>query len=299
MPRHRGGARRLRRVLDGSDQGAFGSEQAAREPPLPARPVTGCYPPLFPPHEGRRGDLRLWPTEGAYRPSATCPVQQSRHLAPWPVGLFCRWAAHMQLVWDEVLRLVSMSAERPAVGCSRASPANHAARWSLICMREFGRRTLPWLACGWKRPEYGQRVRRQRRTVCREMSGTDVYSDIPEPGRHPHLVRCGWFWAWAAVGAIGAVGLLSLGPIALAPAMVAGVAMTRSRHGSRSAFGLLAGAGLLLLYVAYVQRDGPGTTCWHTAAARGCDQHLNPIPWLVVGIVLLVGAVVAQTRHAA
>jgi hypothetical protein len=32
--------------------------------------------------------------------------------------------------------------------------------------------------------------------------------------------------------------------------------------------------------------------------ASGCGHHLNPIPWLVVGIVLVVGAVIAQTRHA-
>jgi hypothetical protein len=111
-------------------------------------------------------------------------------------------------------------------------------------------------------------------------------------------VRCGWFWAWATVGAAGALGLISLGPIALGPAFIAGVAMSRSRTGSGSAFGLFAGAGLLSLFVAYVQRDGPGTTCWHTATASGCDQHLNPIPWLVIGIVLVVGAVIAQTRHA-
>lgn len=73
--------------------------------------------------------------------------------------------------------------------------------------------------------------------------------------------------------------------------------MSRSRTGSRSALGLVAGAGLLSLFVAYVQRDGPGTTCWHAATASGCDQHLNPIPWLVVGIVLVVGAVIAQSRR--
>jgi hypothetical protein len=89
----------------------------------------------------------------------------------------------------------------------------------------------------------------------------------------------------------------SLGPIALVPAFIAGGVMSRSRTGSRSALGLLVGAGLLALFVAYVQRDGPGTTCWHTASASGCDQHLNPIPWLVAGIVLVIGGVIAQSRH--
>ena len=60
---------------------------------------------------------------------------------------------------------------------------------------------------------------------------------------------------------------------------------------------LLAGAGLVSLFIAYVQRQGPGATCWHTATAAGCDQHLNPIPWLVVGLLLLIGAIIAQNRH--
>ena len=126
---------------------------------------------------------------------------------------------------------------------------------------------------------------------------TDAYSSSRRLGGHPRVVRCGWFWAWATVGAAGGLGAISLGPIALAPSFIAALAMSRSRSASRSAFGLIAGAGLLSLFVAFVQRDGPGTTCWHTALASGCDQHLNPVPWLVAGIVLVVGGVVAQARR--
>lgn len=61
-----------------------------------------------------------------------------------------------------------------------------------------------------------------------------------------------------------------------------------------SAFGLLTGAGALLLCVAWVQRDGPGTTCWHTATGAGCDQHLNPLPWLLTGIALVAAGLIAQ-----
>ena len=110
-------------------------------------------------------------------------------------------------------------------------------------------------------------------------------------------MRCGWFWAWAAVGGIGALGVVALGPIALVPAAIAGAGMARSRNSGQSRFGLLAGAGLLLLIVAYVQRAGPGTTCWHTATASGCDQHLNPIRWLVAGALLFIAAVLGQMRH--
>jgi hypothetical protein len=49
--------------------------------------------------------------------------------------------------------------------------------------------------------------------------------------------------------------------------------------------------------VAWVQRDGPGTTCWRTATASGCDQHLNPLPWLLAGAALFVAGFVAHARR--
>jgi len=116
--------------------------------------------------------------------------------------------------------------------------------------------------------------------------------------RIPHAITCLWFWIWAVVGATGALGLVSLGPLALVPAIIAAAAMARNPSVRRPALGLLAGAGFLSLFVAYVQREGPGTTCWHTATASGCDQHLNPIPWLVVGLALVIGAAVTQQRNA-
>ena len=68
-------------------------------------------------------------------------------------------------------------------------------------------------------------------------------------------------------------------------------------HVAGSAFGLLTAAGVLLLFVAWLQRAGPGTTCWQTATASGCDQHLNPLPWLVVGLAALVGGIVGHARR--
>jgi hypothetical protein len=65
----------------------------------------------------------------------------------------------------------------------------------------------------------------------------------------------------------------------------------------RSAFGFLTGVGLPLLWVAYVQRQGPGTTCWHTASSAGCNQHLNPVPWIIASITLVLTGVITQARH--
>jgi hypothetical protein len=105
----------------------------------------------------------------------------------------------------------------------------------------------------------------------------------------------GWFCVWGAVGAAAALGIVSLGPLALVPAILAAAILLRHREGRRrSAFGLLSGVGVILLIVAWVQRSGPGTTCWHTATSSGCEHHLNPIPWLIVGLGLLVAGVLAH-----
>jgi hypothetical protein len=107
----------------------------------------------------------------------------------------------------------------------------------------------------------------------------------------------GWFFVWALLGSAAALGTVSLGPLLLLPTALVAVFVWRRPQARRSAFGLLTGAGTLLLYVAWVQRDGPGTTCWHTATASGCDQHLNPLPWLVLGIVLVAAGFAAHARR--
>ena len=111
-----------------------------------------------------------------------------------------------------------------------------------------------------------------------------------------HLVACAWFWAWALVGVgfafsfVSFLGLLTILPVAL-------VIFLLVRLHPINGFGLLSGAGVMLLVVAYLQRQGPGTTCWHTATASGCDQHLNPIPWLVAGLVCFTAGVAGHARR--
>src|ERR1051326_2650679 len=99
--------------------------------------------------------------------------------------------------------------------------------------------------------------------------------------RLDHLVGCGWFWAWALVGGATALAAVSLGPLLFIPALaVAGFMASRPRI-RNSAFGLLSGAGALCLFVAWLHRQGPGTVCWQKGTASGCDQYLDPRPWLV------------------
>jgi amino acid transporter len=109
----------------------------------------------------------------------------------------------------------------------------------------------------------------------------------------------GWFLVWVLLGSSLALATVSFGPLLLIPTALLGVFLWRRRPAARrSAFGALTGSGLLLLYVAWVQRDGPGTTCRHIQpAGMQCDQHLNPLPWLVIGIVLIVAGIVAHARQ--
>lgn len=113
-----------------------------------------------------------------------------------------------------------------------------------------------------------------------------------------HVIGWRWFWVWALLGCAAAVGAVSIGVLVLAPVALAG-ALMMSRPAIRgSAYGFVTGVGALLLYVAWVQRAGPGTTCWHTATASGCDEHLNPLPWLLIGIATFIGGIVAHATQA-
>ncbi len=111
----------------------------------------------------------------------------------------------------------------------------------------------------------------------------------------------GWFAAWVVVGCALAVGVVSfaIGPFVLIPAAVAGVLLIRKPAARRAAYGALIGIGLLLLYVAYLNRQGPGVTCSQHGTTSGCDEHLNPLPWLALGLAFIVGGFLAHRlrRH--
>ena len=114
--------------------------------------------------------------------------------------------------------------------------------------------------------------------------------------RLDHLAGCGWFWAWALAGCGLAFGMISfaLGPLVLLPSLGVAVALASSARGRQSVFGLLTGAGVVCLFAAWVQRRGPGTACWRKEMSSGCDQYLDPRPWLAIGLALFLGGIVAH-----
>jgi hypothetical protein len=106
---------------------------------------------------------------------------------------------------------------------------------------------------------------------------------------------------WVLAGAGLALATISFSVLILVAVAIGVAVLATRRTVVQSAFGLVTGAGVLLLYVAYVQRRGPGTVCWQTATAFGCEDYLNPWPWLVAGVVLVcvgVGAHIGQMRRA-
>ena len=102
------------------------------------------------------------------------------------------------------------------------------------------------------------------------------------------------FVVLALIGAAFVVGFLTLSILFVVPFAVGVVVMVVRPNIVKSSSGLIAGAGLVLIFVAYVQRRGPGTVCWQTATASGCDEYLNPWPWLVIGLMLVCAGILAQ-----
>lgn len=105
-----------------------------------------------------------------------------------------------------------------------------------------------------------------------------------------------WFAAWVLVGCALALGVVSfaIGPLVLIPAAAIAALMIRKPNARRGVYGALIGVGLLLLFVAYLNRGGPGVTCWQRGTTSGCDDHLNPLPWLFLGLAFIVGGFVAH-----
>ena len=98
---------------------------------------------------------------------------------------------------------------------------------------------------------------------------------------------------WGAVGALvglGVVGILSIGIFALMLALllaVVGVLLPASR--SAAVVAVVPGLGVLPLLVGLSNLGGPGERCVSTASSSSCSELLNPWPFLVPGLVLIVG----------
>ena len=109
-----------------------------------------------------------------------------------------------------------------------------------------------------------------------------------------------YLW-WAATGALvslGVVSLLTIGIFLLAGAallVVAGCSLAATRNGGH--VGALAGASVAPLYIAWLNRHGPGTFCEPLGVdGTHCGEQWSPWPFLAVGLALLAVAVTVAVR---
>ncbi|WP_371671943.1 hypothetical protein OG985_32600 [Streptomyces sp. NBC_00289] len=107
-----------------------------------------------------------------------------------------------------------------------------------------------------------------------------------------------WFLAWLAIGAAAGLGVLTIptiGPYVLLISVAAALGVATRRRSAAGLPGLLSGVGLPLLYVAYLNRHGPGTVCTTTATGQSCVDEWSPWLWLAAGGALLLAGAVWST----
>lgn len=121
-------------------------------------------------------------------------------------------------------------------------------------------------------------------------------SPIAPSGTNPSRGPAPWAYLWwAAVGAgagIGVIGILTIGALFLAGTLVLvviGVAWGPLRN--TSVIATVGGLAAAPLYLAWLNREGPGTVCESTHDVRHCVERWSPWPFLIVGLVLLAASV--------
>lgn len=123
-------------------------------------------------------------------------------------------------------------------------------------------------------------------------TGAVVHKIFPPASGNPDgRPRVGSFLVWMAVGAGFCLGLLTaptIGIFVVPVAVGAGLLVLRSRGGrTASAAGVLAGFGVPILPIAYLNRQGPGNICTSTLTGGNCITELSPWPWVVAGLLLV------------
>ena len=108
------------------------------------------------------------------------------------------------------------------------------------------------------------------------------------------------FVGWCVAGAAGCFGVLSLltvGPFVLLGTLFLSAWLLWRFNFGWSMGGLLSGAALPVLFVAWLNRDGPGDVCTRTSSSVTCTQEWSPWPFVGAAVVLVVAGLVVFARR--
>jgi hypothetical protein len=108
-----------------------------------------------------------------------------------------------------------------------------------------------------------------------------------------------WVTAWTAVGiawGVVVIGALTIGPFVLPAAALGTFLLLRHDPARPASPAVVAGLGAVPLYVAFLNRGGPGTVCTTTTTSQSCSGEMSPWPWVIVGLVLVGAAVRLLSR---
>jgi len=107
------------------------------------------------------------------------------------------------------------------------------------------------------------------------------------------------FLGWCVAGIAGSFGVLSLltvGPFVLLGTLFLSAWLLWRFNFGWAMGGLLTGAALPVLYVAWLNRDGPGDVCTSTATTQTCTEEWSPWPFVAAALVLAVAGLLVFAR---
>lgn len=106
-----------------------------------------------------------------------------------------------------------------------------------------------------------------------------------------------WWLLVGALAGLGIAGILTIGlPLLLLAALLTWIGL-RSDTLVRGVAAMPAGLALLALYLAWLNRGGPGDVCRVDAQGTTCDEEWSPWPFVALAVVLLAVSVVAVSRR--
>jgi hypothetical protein len=102
------------------------------------------------------------------------------------------------------------------------------------------------------------------------------------------------------MGAGFAFGILAVASIGLAILLITfilTVFLARRRSSYCGVAGLTSGLGIGPLYMAFINRSGPGDNCSSTATSQSCVSQISPWPWLIIGVILAIAGYLIFVIH--